>query len=160
MSKILVIGYGNSLAGDDAVGFYTVKELSGSSLPHEITVKYIHQLMPEHSSEFTEYDTIIFIDAEESEIPGEIRHREIHTSDLKDTAAAAHEFTLDTILLMGYWLYGKMPEIHLITVTGSNFTTGESMSPAVQKSIPGVIDAVFSVIKRKDTVDADFTANR
>jgi hypothetical protein len=34
------------------------------------------------------------------------------------------------------------------------------MSPAVQKSIPGVIDAVFSVINREDTVDADFAADR
>lgn len=138
------------MAGDDAIGFYAVKELSASALPENVTVKYIHQLMPEHSSEFTEYDKIIFIDAEVSEPPGMIHRREIHSSDLKDTAAAAHEFTLDSILLMGYWLYGKMPEIHLITVTGSNFDTGDSMSPAVEQSIPGVVDAVFSLLNTAD----------
>ena len=151
MNKILVIGYGNSLAGDDALGFYTVKKLLETDLPQNTTAKYIHQLMPEHSLEFTGYDKIIFIDAEESEIPGEIRHREIHRSDLKDTAAAAHEFTLDSILLMGYWLYGKMPEIHLITVTGCNFDTGESMTPAVEAGIPGVIEAVFSIIAHEES---------
>ena len=154
--KILVAGYGNSLAGDDAIGFYTVQKLVGTQIPQNVTVKYIHQLMPEHASEFTEYDKIIFIDAEEADKAGEVRYRRIVLSDLKDTAAAAHEFTLDTIILMGYWLYGKLPEIHLVTVTGKNFNTGEDLTCEVRNSIPEVIDTVFSIIQREEPAHSCF----
>lgn len=152
MEKILIIGYGNSLAGDDALGFYTISELHGTEMPQGTSVKYIHQLMPEHSSEFTEYDTLIFIDAEGAKVPGELKYRKVFKENLKNTAATAHEFTLDTILLMGYWLYGKMPEIHLITVTGCNFRTGENISTAVKRKIPEVIDMIFSIINHKETL--------
>ena len=154
MDKILVIGYGNSLAGDDALGFYTVNELLGTVMPENISVKYIHQLMPEHSLDFTNYDKLIFIDAEASLIPGELKYRKIFMEDLKNTAVTAHEFTLDTILLMGYWLYGKMPEIHLLTVTGTNFETGENITPAVKSRIPEVIDMIFSIINQNEAAVA------
>lgn len=150
MDKILIIGYGNSLAGDDALGFYTVQELVGSEMPENVTVKYIHQLMPEHASDISEHDTVIFIDAEESDVPGEIKCRKIVKNDLHDTSSAAHEYTLDSILLLSGELYGKMPEVYLVTVTGKYFLTGGSMSKEVEQRIPDVIDTVFRIVNRKN----------
>jgi len=146
MKNTLIIGYGNSLAGDDALGFYVVKELAGTIMPEEVTVKYIHQLMPEHSQEISEYQRVIFIDAEENAEPGKLICRRVNKDDLRDTSTTAHDFTLDSILLLAEKLYGNIPEVHLITVTGNNFNVGEELSLPVKKMIPNVINMIFDTI--------------
>lgn len=153
--EILVIGYGNSLAGDDALGFYTVQKLVGSELPANVTVKYIHQLMPEHAEDISQFDIIIFIDAEESNIDkgnsaGTMNCRLILQDDIHDTSSSAHEFSLDSILLISKELYGKIPETYLITVTGKNFLTGDRLTPEVEASVPEVINTVYNIINRKN----------
>ena len=150
MKKILVIGYGNSLAGDDAIGFYTVQKLVSSELPGNVTVKYIHQLMPEHSEEISEYDIVIYIDAEESGSYGSLNCRKIIANELRDNGTFAHDYTLESILLMTIQLYGKLPEIYLITVSGKSFLTSDRLSPEVEKRIPDIIDVVFSIINLKE----------
>jgi len=149
LNKVLVIGYGNSLAGDDAFGFYAAQKLVGLELPEYVAVKYIHQLMPEHAEEIAEYDLLICIDAEVSGNHGELRCRLINTDDLHDTGTAAHDYTLESILLLARQLYGKLPEVHLITVSGKNFLTSDRLSPEVEIRIPDVIENVFSIINTK-----------
>ena len=149
MSKILVIGYGNSLAGDDAIGFYAVQRLVGSELPGNVTLKYIHQFMPEHAEDITEYDLLICIDAEVSSGFGELKCRKLNVDEMRDTGTAAHDYTLESILFLAKQLYGKIPEVYLITVSGKSFLTSDRLSPEVEKRIPDVIDNVFSIINRK-----------
>jgi hydrogenase maturation protease len=141
-----VIGYGNSLAGDDAVGFYTVQKLVGLELPAGVKVKYVHQLMPEHAEEISENDIVIFIDAEISENAGELRCRKISCNELFDSGSSSHEYTLDSILLLTQQLYGKIPVIYLITVVGSSFLTGDSLSMEVENRISDVVNNVFEII--------------
>lgn len=145
----MVIGYGNSLAGDDAVGFYAVQKLIGSELPDYVTVKYIHQFMPEHAEEIAEYNLLICIDAEVSRSFGELKCRLIDSGSMHDTGTAAHDYTLESILLMAKQLFGRIPEVYLITVSGKSFLTSDRLSPEVEKRIPDVIDNVFSIINRK-----------
>lgn len=151
--KILVIGYGNSLAGDDALGFYAVQKLVGSELPANVAVKYIHQLMPEHAEEISEYDVLIFIDAEDPEgnntDSGIFNCRKIKFEELHDRASSAHEYTLDSILLISLELYKKIPEVYLLTVTGKSFLTSDRLTPVVEERLPEVVDMVYMIINKK-----------
>lgn len=149
MSKILVIGYGNSLAGDDAVGFYAVQKLVGSELPDYVTVKYIHQFMPEHAEEIAECDLLICIDAEVSGSYGELKCKRLSADNLHDTGTAAHDYTLESILLLAKQLFVRIPEVYLITLSGKSFLTSDRLTPEVEKRLPDVIDNVFSIINRK-----------
>ncbi len=150
MNRTLVIGYGNSLAGDDAIGFYAVQKLVGSELPENVTVKYIHQLMPEHAEEITEYDLVICIDAEASGNYGLLNLRRINTDDILDTGTSSHDYTLESILFLAKKLYDQLPEIYLITVSGKSFLTSDRLTPEVEKRLPDVIDTVYSIINRNE----------
>ena len=62
MSKVLVIGYGNTLRGDDAAG---VKAAELISRHHpEFEYIYLHQLVPELAEQIAERDFVFFIDAQ------------------------------------------------------------------------------------------------
>lgn len=151
MNKVLVIGYGNSLAGDDALGFNIVSIISGEIGSKGIDVKYVHQLMPEHAAEVAEYDMVIFIDAETGGKPGTMHVREIKKCHLHDTSAAAHEYTLDSILLLSEKLYSALPKVYLITVTGSNFDLGEKLSREVAARVPDVLKEINNIIEKEST---------
>lgn len=145
MKNILIVGYGNSLAGDDALGYHAVKMLDGSDIAEHADIKYVHQLMPEHSAELSEYETVIFIDAEEGTEAGKIKCKVISEKDLHDTSLTAHEYTLDSILLLAKKLYRIMPKVFLITVTGSDFSACEKLSPAVENALPQVIEMISGI---------------
>lgn len=145
MKNILIIGYGNSLAGDDALGYHVVKKLNDSDITAIADIKYVHQLMPEHSAELSEYETVIFIDAEEGTETGKIKCKVISDEDLHDTSLSAHEYTLDSILLLAKRLYWKMPKVFLITVTGSDFSAGEKLSPPVDSALPQVLEMIRDI---------------
>jgi hydrogenase maturation protease len=58
----LVIGYGNSLRGDDGVGPLVAEQVAEWNLP-DVRSLSVHQLTPELASEMALAKTVIFIDA-------------------------------------------------------------------------------------------------
>ena len=62
MSKVLVIGYGNTLRGDDAAGVHAAG-LIAKRHP-EIICVCLHQLVPELAEQIAECDIVFFIDAQ------------------------------------------------------------------------------------------------
>lgn len=61
--KTLVIGYGNTLMGDDGFGIRVVEELQKRVTKKNIEFILTYQLTPELSIEIKEVDRVIFIDA-------------------------------------------------------------------------------------------------
>ncbi len=105
--------------------------------------------MPEHAEDIAENDIVIFVDAEESASYGNLKCTKINAEDMRDTGTSSHDYTLESILLMTMQLFGKLPEIYLITVCGKSFLTSDRLSPEVEKRIPDIIDTIFSIINRK-----------
>lgn len=128
---ILVIGYGNSLCGDDGAGRRVVEALE-SALPPGTAVS-LHQLLPEWADTISHADHVIFVDATEGEIPGEVRCFPL-------TAAArrpdSHTVTPDGLLSMAAALYGRSPSAHVVTITGGSFDLSESLSAPVAAAVP------------------------
>jgi hydrogenase maturation protease len=60
--KTLVIGYGNTLRGDDGVGSLVAEQVATWSLP-DVRSHSIHQLTPELAAEIAQAEQIFFIDA-------------------------------------------------------------------------------------------------
>lgn len=60
--NILVIGYGNSLRGDDGVGPWVAEQVAAWNLP-EVRSHSVHQLTPELAAEVAEAEMVFFIDA-------------------------------------------------------------------------------------------------
>ena len=60
--KILLIGYGSTLRGDDAVGRHVVEIFAGRSLPNVTTIS-VTQLVPELAAQIATAQAVIFVDA-------------------------------------------------------------------------------------------------
>lgn len=58
-----MIGYGNGLRGDDAVGLHVAEAVADLGLP-DVEVRSMHQLTPELAVEIGRFDRVVFIDAD------------------------------------------------------------------------------------------------
>ena len=61
-SALLVIGYGNTLRGDDGVGPRVAEAVAAMALPGVRTLG-CHQLAPEHAEAISRADRVVFVDA-------------------------------------------------------------------------------------------------
>jgi hydrogenase maturation protease len=142
MPRILIIGYGNTLRGDDGAGPVVAellaREYDGNS---QIAVIACHQLTPELAPAIAAVERLILIDAEADGRPGEIRCRELHP-DAAGGDPLTHHITPGRLLTMAEILYGHAPRTTLHTVCGGSFDAGDGLTPAVEAAVPVLRAAV------------------
>jgi hydrogenase maturation protease len=129
----LVIGYGNTLRGDDGAGIVAAELLMGRIHDPDIEILGQHQLTPELMEPISRAAHVIFIDASVSGRPGKV-----HRIPLRPAPACArftHQATPESLLAGAQALYGHTPEATLYTVPGRSFETGEGLSPAVRRAV-------------------------
>jgi len=124
MPEILIIGYGNPLRGDDAVGYLAAQRLDGFAL---------HQLTPELMEPISRAAAVIFIDAKTGGKPGAIEERTLNP--LTASAAFTHHVTPKAPLAGARKLYGRCPPATLITISGSDFEIGRPLSAPVRRAL-------------------------
>jgi len=96
----LVVGYGNTLRGDDGVGPRVAELLAADPRLAGAVVLARHQLTPELAADIAEAALVVFIDASENGKPGEISIRRIDRATRAATAGrgdghcAADDFTV------------------------------------------------------------------
>ena len=138
--RLLVIGYGNPLRGDDGIGSqiaYGLAKLAGDST----RVLVVHQLTPELAEPISEADLVIFIDACYEGIPGNWTCETIRP-DPSPPQAFTHNFTPATLLSFASALLGANPGALLISVAGGLFDCGEVLSPSVAAVVPEIVACV------------------
>ena len=116
MAKVLIVGYGNPLRGDDGVGWRAAERLRGAIRDPDVEIHALHQLTPEVMEALGRADRAIFIDACVGAVAG----------------ARA--------------LYGHAPQATLITVTGGDFSLSEELSPSVSAAMDGVVRVALRLI--------------
>jgi len=145
--RILVLGIGNLLMGDEGVGVHAARRLAAEPLPPEVTVVDggtggFHLLAC-----FQDYDVLIMIDAVMDGRPsgtlGVIRPR--YASDFP-RALTAHDIGLRDLVESAV-LVGSLPPIHLVTVSiGELSGLSLDLSPAVAAALPGISALVQDLI--------------
>lgn len=153
MKRVLVVGYGNPLRGDDGVGITAVEKLverveterkRGSyEVPVAIRFKALHQLTPELAADLAEVDFAVFIDAACDNVQGEIVHRRVLPSHSAPDAFS-HQLTPEVLLAMAERLYGRCPEAHLYSVGAASFEYGETLSEPVRAALPALLEQVHA----------------
>lgn len=137
MSHTLIIGYGNSLRGDDAIGIRAAERLRQRDPGPEVEILSVHQLTPELVDPISRARRVIFIDAAMGPKPGQIRERRIHAE--RSARPFTHVATPEALLAGSSALYGAEPPATLITVTAATFELGEDLSAPVKKALDSVI---------------------
>jgi hydrogenase maturation protease len=142
---ILVIGYGNPLRTDDAIGQHVAWELKKYFKRTDLLVQIVYQLTPELVEIVSHFDYVIFIDARIGTTPGQIIQEEIRP--YYGSGALTHNVNPAALLAEASVLYDKTPAGMLISVVGDGFDYGTNLSPCLCQMLPHITTQVVALIK-------------
>jgi len=137
----LVIGFGNTLRGDDGVG-QVVAELVRQRRP-DVQVLTFHQLVPELAERISRANVVVFIDADPNGAPGSV-----HTASIGSSTDPVLHHSLQPSHLMGLArdLGGSSVVAWLVRVSAASFDFGAGLSPQVFTAVPAAARAVQRLI--------------
>jgi hydrogenase maturation protease len=140
--QILVIGYGNTLRGDDGVGQLVAMAVKKWNLP-QVKSLFLHQLIPELAEKIAEFETVIFIDAC-------LEGNQVELKALKTLTNNnwGHFLQPESLLYLSKLLYQKTPQAWLITVPAKNLSLGENLSYSAQKGIKKALTKIKDIINQ------------
>jgi len=145
--RILILGIGNLLLGDEGVGVHAAREIATLPLPANVSVVDggtggFHLL-----SLFSDHDILILIDATlDDNPPGTVRElRPRFASDYPRTLSA-HDIGLRDLVETAA-LTGATPDVHLIIVSIRSLQDmSTELSPPVAAVLPDVISRVQRIL--------------
>jgi hydrogenase maturation protease len=147
-NKILILGIGNVLMGDEGVGVHTIKELEKESFPSNVTLLDggtggFHLL-----EYLQEYPKIIMIDATMDGKPaGTISLIEPKFATDFPKSLSAHDIGLRD-LIESTAVLGELPKMYLITVTIESIQSMQmELSTEIEEQIPSVVEKVKKVLE-------------
>ncbi len=88
--SVMVIGYGNTLRGDDGLGWVAAERLA-EILPPSVSVLQRHQLGIEMVEDIADIDHLVLIDVTASEAPGTITCRQLMAT--REVGADSFDFS-------------------------------------------------------------------
>lgn len=140
MARVVIIGYGNTLRGDDAVGWLAAESLLERFDEPGVTVLLRHQLAPELAETISGYDVALFVDASREGQAGDVRCIEIEPK-LTDSGLT-HSASPEALLVLARELYGGAPQAFLISLCGESFALEDRLSPIVAEAMPEFVRLV------------------
>lgn len=151
MSRVLILAFGNPLRSDDGVAWHAARALEGKFPESAVGIVCLHQLAPELAETVSRAERVIFVDAATAgnDNAGSVQAKEIHADDASSSRSASfsHSFSPSGLLGLALHLYGAAPRAFCVTMTGSRFDHGESLSPAVAAALPDFISRLELLIQ-------------
>jgi hydrogenase maturation protease len=130
--QILVIGYGNTLRGDDGVGYQIAETVTEWQMPQVRSIA-VHQLLPELAAAIADVDIVMFIDAIAviNSLPANINITPLAPDP--EATFSTHVITPQLLLSLTQRLYSKTPDAYLLTIPVIDFTLGNTLSPIADR---------------------------
>jgi hydrogenase maturation protease len=133
----LVIAFGNPLREDDGVGWAVAEALQARG---RVSVLTVHQLGPELAEAVSEARTVVFVDAHCDGPPGAVRTESLSPAPARQDLT--HVLDPGTLLLYSQLLYGSAPKAAMVSIAGTRFGLGQTLSPAVRRALPEAVSRV------------------
>lgn len=144
--KTLVLGLGNDLLSDDAVGLKVVRELGQITGRPDVEVQETCLASLELLDLLVGFDRAILVDAvlTETGSVGDIYELSPESLDIGLTPTSLHHVDLPNVLAMGKGLGLKMPEeVHILAVKAKDITTfGGPCCAEVEAAVPRILDLI------------------
>ena len=142
-NKILVVGIGNTIRGDDGIGAFICWAIEMLALDG-VTTMITQQLHTELVNDFLLYDHIVLVDAAFT-----ADTVLFHPLKKMTTAPVSTSHATDANLLasLAQQLYQKELSIMICAVKGYNFEIGERLSTAAKKNADAAISIICNWIK-------------
>ncbi len=154
--RTLVLGLGNPILGDDAVGLRVARGVKarlpeGSQLDVDEDTWGGLRLM----ERLIGYDRAIIVDAiQTGSAPGSLRWLPPGGIPTQRTASA-HDVNLPTALSLGRQASAQLPDdahIHILAVEAASVDRfGEELSPEVERAVPRAVEEILTLLDQEDS---------
>jgi hydrogenase maturation protease len=142
---VLVVGYGNSLRGDDGVGWHVAGLLAADPRLAGAEVLVRHQLTPELAADVARVSLVVLVDASAGGAPGSILMRLVRPRP-PAPATWSHQLDPESLVGLAEALYGGAPPVVLVGVAAGSFDGGDRLSAALERVLPDVVEVVAEVV--------------
>jgi hydrogenase maturation protease len=143
--RVLVLGVGNLLRGDEGVGIHAVRELTKRPLPPHVDVVDGGTAGLDLLHLMGEYDRVVIIDAVEAgEEPGAILRfapQDI-TSQAGDFAISLHQTEVLEVFSLAAYLGRDLPPILIYGMQPEAMGWSTELSSTVQERLEALLDAI------------------
>jgi len=146
MSRILVIGYGNPLRGDDGFGVYVAERLHHEGVGEQVTLITRHLLTPELAEDLSEAEFVLFIAVSSSSPYGAQICRRIRPG-LSVVQSFASGLSPESLLSCTQAVYDHLPQGLLVEVGSSRFDQGACLSPEIAGLVEPAAEVVQAIIR-------------
>jgi hydrogenase maturation protease len=141
--EIVVIGYGSTLRGDDAVGRRVVEIIGDRSLPN-VTTFSVTQLVPEFATQIAKARAVIFVDASsDSDLRGVVLREIINVPGV---LGSPHVSSPRELLSLASACYERTPPAWLIAVPSTTFEMTDRLSSDARRSVRSAVGIVERLI--------------
>ena len=137
-SKILVLGYGNTLRSDDGVGPLVAETIAGLQLPGVETL-VAGLLTPELADPISRAGTVVFVDAA-VDAPREAQLRPCAPAE--SSQIMAHAADPKTMLALARDVFGHSPQAYLLTIPVENLAIGEELTPFAREGMARAVELI------------------
>ena len=146
--QILIIGYGNTLRGDDGAGYRAAELLAENAAVCAVAeVLACRQLTPELAEKISRVQRVIFIDADSRLPAGKIEHREIQP-DYRVNAGISHHLNPAQLLGLSAVLYDKMlAKAEGLFIGATSFDFVDCLSPEVEAGLRVLMGEIEAIIR-------------
>jgi hydrogenase maturation protease len=144
MFNTLILGYGNTLRGDDGAGALAAEAIAAQTLPG-VEVRVLHQLLPELAEPIAASDMVIFIDAA-VDVDANETLRVQHIQPASEFAARnTHISTPTGLLSMARDLFHALPRAVLVSIPAENFNFGANLSARTKRGIDEITRRIAAI---------------
>lgn len=137
-NDILIVGYGNTLRGDDGVGPRVAEAVEALHLPGVRTLA-CPMLTPELADPLSQARVAVFVDAA-VDAPKEVQLRKLAPNE--SSQLMAHAADPRTMLALARDVFGHAPEAWWLTIPVVKLDFSEELSPEAQR---GLLEAVEKI---------------
>lgn len=138
-TRLLVVGYGNTLRGDDSLGPRLAVDLEARNLPGVTTLE-CGLLTPEVADPVANADVVIFADAA-VDAPREVQFRRLEPAETSQIMA--HAANPQTILALARDVFGHAPAGWWLTIPAESLGFTEEITPSAQAGLDRAVQLVL-----------------
>lgn len=142
-TALLVIGYGNTLRGDDGVGPRVAEAVEALGLPGVRTL-VCQQLSPEYADPISQADTVVFVDAA-VDAPKEVQLRPLAPNE--SSQLMAHAADPRTMLALARDVFGHIPKAWWLTIPAVTIEFSETLSPEAERGCAEAVEKIQNLCR-------------
>jgi hydrogenase maturation protease len=141
--RAVVIGYGNTLRGDDGVGPRVAEAVAAQELPGVRTLA-VPQLTPELAEVLAGARLAVFVDARANPAGGDVEVLRVQAA--RGPESVGHTSDPGVLLALTEAVYGAHPPAWLVRIPAMSFPFGAGLSDCASRGAAAALREVLRVI--------------